>query len=170
MANKAAHPYSPQTSATPLAPPDAQTTRKTNRSPAVTPRCGIGLINFFAAAAVPRSNFPNCAAVARAARKASPSPTTWLTSPICCALVALKLRPVSNRSLTTALPKSRFSRGIPPKPGISPSRNSGKQNRAILSAIIKSQASASSNPPPNVTPCTAAIVVKGAASIRFNTR
>ena len=113
---------------------------------------GIGLMNRLAATAVCRSNFPICAAVALAARNASPSPTTWLTSPICCALVALKLRPVSSKSRTTALPKSRFSRGIPPNPGISPSRSSGKQNRAILSAMIKSQTSASSNPPPNVTP------------------
>src|SRR5258708_3019589 len=59
---------------------------------------------------------------------------------------------------------------MPPKPGINPSLSSGKQKRAILSAIIKSQASASSNPPPNVTPCTAAIVDRGEASIRFSTR
>src|SRR5579864_1812269 len=38
--------------------------------------CGIGLMNCFAAAAVWRSNFAICAAVARAARRASPSATT----------------------------------------------------------------------------------------------
>ena len=29
-------------------------------------------------------------------------------------------------------PKSRFSRGIPPNPGIRPNRSSGKQKRAVL--------------------------------------
>ena len=83
-------------------------------------------MNRLAAIAVCRSNFPICAAVARAARKASPSATTWLTRPICCALVALKLRPVNNRSRTTALPRSRFRRGIPPNPGINPKPQFGK--------------------------------------------
>ena len=80
------------------------------------------------------------------------------------------LRPVRSRSRTTALPRSRLSRGMPPKPGISPRRSSGKQKRAILSATIRSHVSASSNPPPNVTPWTAAMVVSGAASIAFITR
>ena len=95
-----------------------------------------------------RSNFASCAAVARATRRASPSAATWLTRPTDCAFVALMLRPVSSRSRTTALPRSRFRRGMPPKPGISPRRNSGKQKRAILSAMIRSQVRASSNPPP----------------------
>ena len=73
-----------------------------------------------AAIAVSRSNFASCAAVARATRSASPSAVTWLTSPTACAFVALMLRPVSSRSRTTALPRSRLSRGMPPKPGIRP--------------------------------------------------
>src|ERR1700740_3175986 len=79
---------------------------------------GIGLMNLLAAIAVLLSNLPGFKAMARAARSASPSPTTWLTSPTACARVALKLRPVSSKSRTTPLPRSRFRRGIPPKPGI----------------------------------------------------
>ncbi len=59
---------------------------------------GMGLMNRLAATAVTRSNFVIWTAVARAAHNASPSPTTWLTRPICCPLVVLKLRPVSSRS------------------------------------------------------------------------
>ena len=88
---------------------------------------GNGLMKLFAAAAVVRSNFVVCVAVARATRRDSPSAATWLTRPTESPFVALMLRPVSNRSRTTPLPMSRFNRGIPPKPGISPSRNSGKQ-------------------------------------------
>ena len=73
------------------------------------------------------------------------------------------------KSRTTALPRSRFRRGIPPNPGIKPKRNSGKQKRAILSAMIRSQTRANSSPPPKVTPLTAAMVVSGEASIAFMT-
>src|SRR5437868_865096 len=72
---------------------------------------GMGLIKRFAAALVRRSNFRTWAAVERATRNASPSAAIWLTSPTDCALLALILRPVSNRSRTTAFLKSRFSRG-----------------------------------------------------------
>ena len=46
---------------------------------------------------LPRSNFPTCAAVARATRKASPSAATWLTRPAASAFAALMLRPVSSK-------------------------------------------------------------------------
>ncbi len=42
------------------------------------------------------------------------------------------LRPVSSNIANHRVARSRFSRGIPPKPGISPSRSSGKQNLAIF--------------------------------------
>ena len=65
-------------------------------------------MNFLAAIAVARSNLPICAAVARATRSASPFATTWLTNPTACALVALKLRPVSSRSRTTSVSQIAF--------------------------------------------------------------
>src|SRR5579862_5340867 len=153
----------------------ASTAGRVNSSQKISTSCsssayGIGLMNFLAAIVAPRSNFATCAAVVRATRSASPSPVTWLTSPIACAFDALMLRPVNSRSRTIPFPTSRFSLGIPPKLGINPSRSSGKQKRVILSATIKSQSSASSNPPPKVTPCTAAIVVSGATSMAFPTR
>src|SRR5580704_12308318 len=65
----------------------ASTAGRVNNSQKISTSCfssayGIGLINFFAAIVAPRSNFATCAAVTRATRSASPSPVTWLTSPI----------------------------------------------------------------------------------------
>ena len=114
--------------------------------------CGMGLINFLAAARVSASYLVICAAVDRAVRRASPSPDSYATRPTACARVAFTVLPVKSKSLTKALPRSRFRRGIPPKPGINPKRNSGNANRAIFSAIIRSQANASSNPPPRQAP------------------
>src|SRR2546426_6922170 len=70
-------------------------------------------MNCFAAALVARSNFLTWAAVDLATRSASPSAATWQARPTARALVALMLRPVSSRSRTTPLPRSRFSRGMP---------------------------------------------------------
>src|SRR5690606_35955170 len=107
--------------------------------------------------AASRSNLVAWRAVAMAARRPSPTGTTWLTIPTACAFLALMLRPVSNRSRTTALLTSRRSRGIPPKPGMMPSRSSGNPNRALRSAMRMSHVSASSNPPPKQIPCTTPI-------------
>ena len=105
-----------------------------------------------AARAARASNRVAWVAIPRAALKAWPGATSWLTSPAAAALPALMLLPVNSRSRTRALPRSRLSRGIPPNPGISPSLNSGKQNRAVRSATIISQVRANSNPPPKTTP------------------
>ena len=106
---------------------------------------------------------------ARATRSESPSPS--LGSPTQC----LRLRRVNAAASEQQIAHGRIAKIAlqprdPPNPGISPSRSSGKQNRAILSATIRSHASANSKPPPNVTPCTAAIVTIGAASSAFITR
>ena len=137
---------SPQTCATLLRRPDANKGRRKYRSLVSTPHTESSSQTPLPPPPFVCRIFPAWLAVARATRNASPSAAIWLTRPICCAFITLKLRPVSSKSRTTALPKSRFSRGIPPNPGISPSRNSGKQNRAMRSAIIMSQTSASSKP------------------------
>ena len=103
-----------------------------------------------------------CCAVSRATSSASPRATTWLTRPSSAARFALMLRPVSSRSRTTAFGTSRASRGMPPKPGMRPSRSSGKQKRAVWSAISTSSVSASSKPPPKHTPWIAPMVVTAA--------
>ena len=127
-------------------------------------------MNCLAAMAVCRSNFANLRR--RGARRAQRLAfgNHLADQPDLLRFCGIEAAASQQQSRTTALPRSRFSRGMPPNPGIRPRRNSGKQKRAILSAMIKSQAKANSKPPPKTTPCTAAIVVTGAASIVLRTR
>jgi hypothetical protein len=60
---------------------------------AASSAAGWGLVKRLAFAAVIASNRQACSATRRATVNASPRATTWLTRPICCARVALRLRP-----------------------------------------------------------------------------
>ena len=71
------------------------------------------------------SNFLICDARDRATCSVSPFAVTWLTSPTESALLALILRPVSSKSRTKLLLRSRLRRGIP-LPSTSPSVFSAK--------------------------------------------
>ena len=97
MASTAAVLRSPQTSAALLRQPAANKGRRKYQSPASIPHTeSVSQISSLPPPFA-RSNFPTWLAVARATRSASPSAAIWLTSPICCAFITLKLRPVSSK-------------------------------------------------------------------------
>src|SRR5579862_1861357 len=64
---------------------------------------------------------------------------------------------------------SRVSRTVPPRPGCSPSKTSGKPKLASSMAMRKSQASATSSPPPRQKPWITATVGSGSRSRRSST-
>ncbi len=100
-------------------------------------------------------------AQARAASSTSSGAATRLTSPMESASSARTWRPERISSLARDDPIRRGRRWVPPPPGITPRRISGRPSRASSAQTRKSQASASSSPPPRAKPLTAAMVARG---------
>ena len=63
-------------------------------------------------------------------------------------------------------PTTRGSRCVPPAPGVTARRTSGRPSRARSEAIRRSQHSASSSPPPSALPSIAAMVGIGSSASR----
>ena len=101
---------------------------------------------------------------------ASPAGTTSFTRPIRSASSAVRTRPVRISSFARARPTIRGSRCVPPAPGMTARRTSGRPSRARSDATRMSQQSASSRPPPSALPSIAAIVGMGSAASRRDTR